>query len=201
MASAYGNTNETISIVVDRTELELPVYYTSPNGMKYSLDTWQESDVNGLYEIFFDVIEEGQTYPQESINIDEFRHYFLSKYCFVIRSISSDSTDSNSIAGGFYIKSNFPGRSSHLANYGLLVNRKYRQQGLANFMVEQCIRLARQLKFKALYTNLVYVSNLASIKTCQRYGFQQVGRLPKAGNLKQLGYTDALQFYKDLEDQ
>ncbi|KAH9518075.1 uncharacterized protein LOC124500606 [Dermatophagoides farinae] len=198
MASAYGNKNEPIPIV-DREKLCLPTFYTSPTGVKYSLDTWQESDVNGLYEIFHDVIEEGQTYPQETINLDEFRQYFLSKYCFIIRLAESTSPDSNSIAGGFYIKPNFPGRSSHLANYGLLVNRKYRGQGLANFMVEQCIRLAQLLKFKALYTNLVYVTNIPSIKTCQRYGFQIVGRLPKAGNLKQFGFTDALQFFKDLE--
>ncbi|OTF73330.1 hypothetical protein BLA29_001039 [Euroglyphus maynei] len=200
MSSAYGNTNETIPIV-DRKRLSLPVFYTSQKGLEYSLDTWQESDVDGLYKIFNDVIEEGQTYPQETINLDGFRQYFLSKYCFVIRPrLNSSDCNFNSIAGGFYIKPNFPGRSSHLANYGLLVNRTYRQQGLANFMVEQCIRLARQLQFKALYTNLVYVTNVASIKTCQRYGFQQVGRLPKAGNLKRLGFTDALQFYKDLEE-
>ncbi|UXI17774.1 lunapark protein [Sarcoptes scabiei] len=92
------------------------------------------------------------------------------------------------------------GRSSHLANYGLIVASKHRNLGLGKFMGKECIRLARLLGFKALYTNLVYANNRSSISICQCLGFRQVGRIPNGGHLKNLGYVDALQFYRELDD-
>jgi RimJ/RimL family protein N-acetyltransferase len=54
--------------------------------------------------------------------------------------------------------------------------------------------------------NLVFESNVASIKLWRRLGFKEIGRIPKAGRLRGQGatpdtegYVDAIQFYWDFE--
>ena len=167
----------------------------SKTGDTVEFDVYREElDFKSLYEICAEIIEEGQTYPQETIDEQEFRQFYLSFHCFVFRLSQTKQT-----IGGFYIKPNFPGRSSHLANFGLAVSSKFRGRGIGKIMVEKAVHYARIIGYEALYTNLVYVSNPASIKACMSQGFVEVGRLPRAGNLKGLGFTDALQLYKRLD--
>jgi RimJ/RimL family protein N-acetyltransferase len=55
--------------------------------------------------------------------------------------------------------------------------------------------------------NLVFESNVASIKLWRRLGFKESGRVPKAGRLRgqgtqgadNEGYVDAIQFFWDFE--
>lgn len=194
MSVAYGLKSNPTRLA--REQLSLPMCYTDSAGRNYELDCWRDEDIEQLYGIFEDIIEEGQSYPQERTTKEEFVQYFFSYYAFVVR-LTGQATE---VVGGFYIKPNFPGRSAHLANYGLLVGQPFRGRGIGNFMVANCIRLARTIGFRALYTNLVYSNNEASIKACHKFGFVQVGRVPNAGHLKNLGYVDALQFYRDLTD-
>ena len=198
--STYGAVKQNQPDTNPREFYGLPVYHER-KGDRFLLDiaNWND-DLTELYRIFEKIVADGQTYPQESTSLEEFRAYFYSHKTFVVRQILSDSGENSDqkVVGGFYIKPNFPGRSSHLANYGLIVDEQCRGRGIGNFMVENCIPLARKLGFKALYTNLVFETNVASIEICKRYGFQQVGKVPNGGNLKDLGFVAALQFYKDL---
>lgn len=195
--TAYEGASSTSNVSLSGQALGLPVRYKHEND-EFVLDIGTPSDVDELFAIFQEVVEQGQTYPIEQIDRKGFEAYFFGQYCFVVREKTATAGGTGKVVAGFYIKSNFPGRSSHLANYGLIVDKNCRGKGIGNLMVEHCVRLAPLVGFKALYTNLVYVTNTASIKTCQKYGFTQVGRVPKAGLLKGLGYVDALQFYKDV---
>ncbi|KAF7495699.1 hypothetical protein SSS_01707 [Sarcoptes scabiei] len=197
MSSAYGENRDDQkedSLMLTSKQLNLPVYYHSKEiqSREFILDCYNEADFDGLFEIFEEIIEDGQSYPQLTTDSKQFRQYFLSHHCFVINEIinenkisdpsSSSSSSSRSksnrknVVAGFYIKPNFPGRSSHLANYGLIVASKHRNLGLGKFMGKECIRLARLLGFKALYTNLVYANNRSSISICQCLGFRQYKR-------------------------
>ncbi len=161
---------------------------------KFIFDVYREElDFPSLYELFKEIIDEGQTYPQDKIDEKSFRQYFLSHDCFVFR-----LQETNKTVGGFYIKPNFPGRSAHLANIGLAIKLEYRGRGLGKVMMPRIIKYGKLIGYEALYTNLVYVTNPASIAVCKDNGFVEVGRLPRAGNLKGFGYTDALQLYRDL---
>lgn len=153
----------------------------------------EELDFQSLYHLFKEIIDEGQTYPQDEIDEKSFRQYFLSHNCFVFR-----LQESNKTIAGFYIKPNFPGRSSHLANTGLAVSSEYRGRGLGKIMMPRIVKYAKIIGYEALYTNLVYATNTASLQVCKEGGFVEVGRIPRAGNLKGLGYTDAIQLYRDL---
>src|SRR5882757_6954451 len=87
----------------------------------------EENDFEGLYQIFENIIDEGQTYPQETTDRESFRAYFLSHHCFVFR-----LKDTKQVIAGIYIKPNFPGRASHIANGGLIVKKDQRGKGLGD---------------------------------------------------------------------
>ena len=144
-----------------------------------------------LKEIFNAIVEEGQTYPQMGYHDESrFRSYYLSHSTFALRLVSSGK-----VIGGFYIKPNFPGRCSHICNAGFIVDSDWRNRGACRFMAEQYKLLAPELGYKASMFNLVFVSNHGSLHLWESLGFQRIGVIPQAGDLKGIGYQDAVQFY------
>lgn len=170
-------------------------------------------------------IQGGRTYPFEAEMSDE---VFLNYYCgydvFVLR--AEDAVESSNevgvplledptLVGCFYIKPNFPGRSSHICNAGFLVAPAYRNSGAGYIMGERFRHLAKALGYRGSMYNLVYRTNEASNKLWEKLGFVNVGVIPKAGRLcleppkdrvadsatpakKEEGYVDALMWYFDL---
>lgn len=190
MSTAYNFETKNIRKTFDNLPENV---ITARTAEKFIFDVFKESDFQSLYATFKEIIDEGQTYPQDNIDEQSFRQYFLSHNCFVFR-----LAESNTTVAAFYIKPNFPGRSSHLANFGMAIKSEYRGRGLGKLMVPRAINYAKIIGYEALYTNLVYATNVASVQVCKENGFVEVGRLPRAGNLKGFGYTDALQLYRDL---
>ncbi|GFV55062.1 n-acetyltransferase aca1 [Trichonephila clavipes] len=157
------------------------------------LDYYKDSDFEDLYAIFKDAVDEGQTYPQETMDKEHFEKYYLSHDVIVARNPSDQK-----VVGSFYVKPNFPGRSSHICNAGFLVNKSFRNKGIGEVLFRKYLPIARDLGYKGSFFNLVYATNKASVKLCRKLGFTEIGTVPKAGKMKGLGYVDALQFYYDL---
>jgi len=163
-------------------------------GEQVVIDSYREEDVPQMYRIFNDIIEEGVTYPQQSVGSEsEFRAYYLCNDGFVVRDPKTAK-----VLGAFYVKPNYPGRSSHICNAGFIVDTSCRNKGVGKFMVPWFLRIAKDLGYEASVFNLVYVTNEASIKLWENYGFTVIGRLPRAGQLKGVGYVDACVYHYDL---
>ncbi|KFM60235.1 L-azetidine-2-carboxylic acid acetyltransferase, partial [Stegodyphus mimosarum] len=160
---------------------------------KVILDSYKDTDYEALYKIFEEVVDEGQTYPQDEINKEQFQQYYLSHHVFVMRDSHNEK-----LMGAFYVKPNFPGRSSHICNAGFLVDSQHRKKGIGEVLFKNYLPIARDLGYEASFFNLVYASNQGSLKLCRKLGFKEIGIVPKAGKLKGLGYVDAYQFYYDL---
>ena len=173
----------------------LPKTGTLKGGKEVVLDRYRDKHESELHDIVRHIVnEEGDSYPQEDMsNVEDFRAYFLSHEVFVVLDKQTEE-----VLGGFYIKPNFPGRCSHNCNAGFVAKTNARGSGIGSFMMENYLILARDIGYKASFFNLVFVSNKASVRLCRKYGFTEIGIVPKAGNLKGKGYTDAYQFYKDL---
>jgi L-amino acid N-acyltransferase YncA len=163
-------------------------------GESIVFDVYNEQiDSEGLYKIFEEVIAEGKTYPQDSTDRQSFSSYFLSHNCFVFR-----LSQTNQTIAGFYLRPISPGaRTSHLSRCGFIVRMDYHSKGLGDLMMERVVRMGRRLGYSAI-DGWAFVTNLASIILFKRYGFVEVGRVPRAANLKEIGFTDALHLYKDL---
>ncbi|KIJ51320.1 hypothetical protein M422DRAFT_26737 [Sphaerobolus stellatus SS14] len=174
-----------------------------------------------LYSNFQDELERGATYPQEyPITRSAFDSYFLGNDCFVgivhpailhsapefIEEAQGDRRWEDCFAGAYYVKPNYPGRSSHICNAGFLVVPSFRGMGIATALAKTYVENAPLLGYKASIFNLVYVNNIASVRIWEGLGFSKVGRIPSAGRLKRQGelegeeYVDAWVVYKSFEE-
>ncbi|CAO3569844.1 unnamed protein product [Mortierella alpina] len=176
--------------------------------------------IAAMHQVFNEEVQRGDTYPQEFVLDDtQFDNYFFSGDSFVLlkgqyrdacevqaRAEAKDWTQD--LLGYFYVKPNFP-----ICNGGFIVNPVHRGLGIGGILGKAFLRVVPIIGYKASMFNLVFVSNVASIKLWRRLGFQEIGRIPKAGRLRgqgpgdqgasssddNEGYVDAIQFYWDFE--
>ncbi|HEY9301485.1 MAG TPA: N-acetyltransferase, partial [Phormidium sp.] len=174
--------------------IKLPIRQELKTGELIQLDWMLPEETDAVRALFNQVVIEGQTYPQEKpVSEAEFAAYWLVKDAFVVR-----ESNSNEIFGAFYIKPNFPGRCSHICNAGFIVQPEQRGKGIGKFMGEKMLEIAARLGYQAVMFNLVFASNIASIKVWQSLGFKMIGRIPAAANLKDGAVVDALMLYRKL---
>jgi GNAT superfamily N-acetyltransferase len=102
--------------------------------------------------------------------------------------------------GSFYIKPNYPGRSSHVCNAGFLVTDASRNRGVGRLMGEAYIDWAPRLGYTYSVFNLVYETNVASCRIWDALGFKRIGRVKGCGNLKSYPgrLVDAIIYGRDL---
>ncbi|KAF8342920.1 uncharacterized protein EI90DRAFT_3143489 [Cantharellus anzutake] len=160
--------------------------------------------VEYLHGVFETELEMGNTYPQEGpIGVAGFTSYFFQADVFIGIAYLPNSTNGviptdleqarsgrewkDCVAGAYYVKPNYPGRSSHICNAGFISFLHY----------------APLLGYRGSVFNLVYKNNLASLAIWDRLGFQRAGLIPGAGRLKKPDgsgeeYVDAIIFYKSF---
>ncbi|KAF9039421.1 acyl-CoA N-acyltransferase [Hymenopellis radicata] len=184
-----------------------------------------------LSSVFVTEVETGLTYPQEGpYDQAAFEGYFFAADVFVaildVKEESAPPSDAISepsesslalldtargrtweecVMGYYYIKPNYPGRSSHICNAGFVVPPAQRGRGFGSVLAKSYVHYAPKLAYQASVFNLVYVNNTASIKLWERLGFTKAGRIPRAGRLKRKDgdgeeYLDAWVFYKSFID-
>ncbi|WP_138381270.1 GNAT family N-acetyltransferase [Luteithermobacter gelatinilyticus] len=154
----------------------------------------KETDFDAIWPIFHEVVSTGDTYtyPQETTREEAFDIWIKApRKTFV-------AEEKGRILGTYYIKTNQPGRASHVCNCGYMVSSSARGRGLATAMCEHSQKVALELGYKAMQFNFVISSNEGAIRLWTKLGFETVGRLPKAFNHPDKGYIDALVMYKWL---
>lgn len=151
------------------------------------------------------VVLEELSYPQsEPLTVDAFTGYWLKGEAFVVR-VATDTPAAalpdGQVVGAFYLKPNFPGRCNHIANAGFIVAPELRGQGLGRWMGEVMLQLARDRGYRAVMYNLVFETNVPSLKLWESMGFQEMGRVPRGVCLPDGRYVDAVMLYKSLVDE
>ncbi|PRQ72752.1 hypothetical protein AAT19DRAFT_16676 [Rhodotorula toruloides] len=158
-----------------------------------------------LQGVFNDVVEEGRTYPQMNpLSLDE----FVPADCFVgildtapaelgdasagmdrdeslkLESVVAGREWRDCVLGMYCERPNYPGRSSHLCNGGFVVPTVHRGLRVGSTLGRSYLHYAPLLGYRGSVFNLVYVSNVASVKIWDGLGFQRAGLIPGAGKLK-----------------
>ncbi len=154
----------------------------------------KKSDINGIWPIFREIVEAGETYAYATDTTkEEAEKIWLDapRMTFVFE-------EDGEILGTYYIKTNQAGPGSHVCNCGYMVSSKARGRGLATSMCEHSQQLARELGYKAMQFNFVASSNEGAVRLWSKLGYETVGRLPKAFKHPTFGYVDALVMYKWL---
>lgn len=182
--------------------MDLPIYRQTKSSVPVQLDEMQPVESEVVRTMFNGIITEGETYPQVApLTPEEFANYWLKGDAFVVRSYLKEAPSlapKSRILGAFYIKPNFPGRCSHICNAGFIVAPNFRGQGMGRLMGEAMLTLARDRGYRAVMYNLVFETNVPSLKLWESLGFETIGRIPGAVHLSSDRYIDAVMLYRSL---
>ncbi|GAA6005717.1 hypothetical protein JCM10207_005306 [Rhodosporidiobolus poonsookiae] len=162
-----------------------------------------------LAGVFNDIVEEGRTYPQiEKLSVEEFAAYFFAADCFIglldeapaelagqeggldrgeaysLESVRAGRDWKECVLGLYYVKPNYPGRSSELCNGGFVVPPVHRGLRVGSTLGRSYLHFAPLCGYRGSVFNLVYVSNEASVRIWDGLGFTRAGLIPQAGRLK-----------------
>ncbi|TDZ48234.1 Protein SPT10 [Colletotrichum trifolii] len=153
-------------------------------------------------------IDGGDTYPMtDPMPAEKFGAYWFQNFGAIMllgnierADLSEDMDWSRECLGSFYIKPNYPGRSSHVCNAGFLVTDASRNRGVGRLMGECYIDWAPKLGYTYSVFNLVYETNVASCKIWDALGFKRIGRVKGCGNLKSHpgALVDAIIYGRDM---
>ncbi|KAF2444324.1 hypothetical protein P171DRAFT_432383 [Karstenula rhodostoma CBS 690.94] len=158
-------------------------------------------------------IEKGDTYPiVDPLPLENFGPYWFGVFGAIV--LLGDVHDGRQIhemarngcdwekecLGSFYIKPNYPGRSSHVCNGGFLVTDASRNRGVGRLMGEIYLDWAPKMGYTYSVFNLVYETNVASCRIWDALGFKRLGRVKGCGNLKSYPgeLVDAIIYGRDL---
>ncbi|KAI8676533.1 hypothetical protein LRP88_10459 [Fusarium phalaenopsidis] len=154
-------------------------------------------------------IEGGDTYPMmEPFAADKFAAYWFQNFGAIMllgnveraEDVVEGKDWSRECLGSFYIKPNYPGRSSHVCNAGFLVTDASRNRGVGRLMGEAYLDWAPRLGYTYSVFNLVYETNVASCRIWDALGFKRIGRVKGCGNLRSYPgqLIDAIIYGRDL---
>ncbi|EIW54465.1 uncharacterized protein TRAVEDRAFT_98608, partial [Trametes versicolor FP-101664 SS1] len=188
--------------------------------------------VDYLHRTFADELAGGRTYPQEILPGEVYTREQFDAYYFAADVLvavlgqptfesAADAPDGSIVsigfaeavsgraweeclAGCYYVKPNYPGRSSHICNAGFLVPPSQRGHGIGTVLARSYLHYGPRLGYEASVFNLVYVNNVASVKLWEALDFEKAGRIPRAGRLRTADgdgeeYVDAWVFYRRFD--
>jgi len=154
----------------------------------------EETDFDGIWEIFHQVVERGDTYgyaPETSR--EQAREIWLSKsHATYVALLDGE------LVGTYILRANQPGLGSHVANAGYMVKNGQHGRGIATAMCEHSLAEARRAGYLAMQFNAVVSTNERAIRLWERMGFSLVGRVPQAFRHRELGLVDLLIMHRFL---
>lgn len=190
----------------DRVTTATIIPFSAPNQVPLTLLTY-------LCDQLGREIEKGDTYPMvEPLPLDSFGPYWFGIFGAImllgeiedgraLHEMARQGCDwERECLGSFYIKPNYPGRSSHVCNGGFLVTDASRNRGVGRLMGESYLDWAPKLGYTYSVFNLVYETNVASCRIWDALGFKRIGRVKECGNLKSHPgeLIDAIIYGRDL---
>ncbi|MCJ1331921.1 hypothetical protein MMC10_008613 [Thelotrema lepadinum] len=169
--------------------------------------------ISYLCDQFNREIELGDTYPMiNPLPLETFGTYWFSNFGAImvggeiengedLMQMEEKGVDwARQCLGSFYVKPNYPGRSSHVCNGGFLVTDAARNKGVGRLMGECYLEWAPKLGYTYSVFNLVYETNVASCRIWDALGFKRIGRVKGCGNLRSYPdeMIDAIIYGRDL---
>lgn len=148
-------------------------------------------DITEIREIWNQVVEEGNAFPQSDILIDENETMDF----FATQTYTGVAEQDGKILGVYILHPNNIGRCGHIANASFAVAREARGTHVGEAMVRDCLWMAGRKGFKILQFNAVVASNRAAIKLYEKLEFERLGTIPGGFLNKNDEYEDIILFY------
>lgn len=156
----------------------------------------RESDWQGIYEIFHEVVSHGDTYSYyPDTSFDDAMDVWVRKGAqgFVVK-------EGDKVVATYSLRKNKAGFGDHVANAGFMVRKEYRGQGIAGVMYDDCMKRAKRQGFLSMQYNFVVSTNTKAVDLWKSKGFQIVGAVPGGFRHAKLGLTDIYIMYRSLDD-
>ena len=155
---------------------------------------FHEKDADALWAILERIIRAGETYTlPRDMDRESALAYWLSPAHEVF--IAEDNAE---IIGTYFLQANREGSGAHVANCGYITAPHATGRGVARAMCAHSLDRARERSFRAMQFNFVVSTNQRAVLLWQSFGFEIVGRLPKAFAHPTFGFVDAFVMYRQL---
>lgn len=153
----------------------------------------EKQDVPALMQIWNDVVEEGQAFPQEeTLTVQTAEGFFSSQ------SFTAAAVDNGEVVGLYILHPNNVGRCGHIANASYAVRRDMRSKQVGRRLVTDCLQRCRELGFRVLQFNAVVADNAPALALYKSLGFVQLGVIPGGFRKKDGSYADIIPHYFDV---
>ena len=179
--------------------LTFPIRANLKDGSPVQLVLAGDRDVDPLRALYRIIVEEGTSYPHDRFPDD---HDFMDSWFrgrSTVAAYAQDRPDGASMAGAFYLKSNWPGRARQVANAGFMVSPEWRMKGLGWLLGATMLEYAKQLGYRSVLFNLVFSENAPARHLWEKLGFRQLGVIPGAVRKDSGTYQDAVIMFRSLQ--
>ena len=151
-------------------------------------------DRDTIWSIIEPIIRGGDVYtlPSTMTRVEALAYWFSDAHEVFV------AEDEGGVVGSYYLRANQRGGGDHVANCGYATAPAATGRGVARAMCAHSLDRARERGFRAIQFNFVVSTNERAVRLWQTFGFEIVGRLPKAFRHPKLGYVDAYVMYREL---
>ncbi|WP_288219506.1 GNAT family N-acetyltransferase [uncultured Adlercreutzia sp.] len=155
---------------------------------------YREEDLPVMVEIWNEVVEAGNAFPQtEPMTLEEARSFFAEQ------SHTAVATVGGRIRGLYILHPNNIGRCGHVANASFAVAGASRGEGIGRLLVEDCLRQAAVCGFRGLQFNAVVASNERARALYESLDFARIGMIPGGFRNRDGIYEDMYIYYHPTE--
>lgn len=159
--------------------------------MHITVRKYTEADLPRMIEIWNEIVEAGNAFPQEEpLDGETGKAFFASQtFCGVA------GTETGELVGLYILHPNNVGRCGHISNASYAVDARVRGQRIGEHLVRHCMAQAKAEGFRILQFNAVVCTNLPALRLYKKLGFQSMGVIPGGFRLLDGTYENINPFY------
>ncbi len=152
------------------------------------------SDADTIWAILEPTIRAGETYtlPTNMSRQDALVYWMSPDHEVFV------AEENGFVVGTYFLRANQRGGGSHVCNCGYVTAPKATGRGVARAMCAHSLDHARERGFTAMQFNFVISTNDRALRLWESFGFETVGRLPRAFCHPTMGFVDVLVMHRFL---
>lgn len=163
--------------------------------MKIIIRQYTSEDAVAACEIWNQVVEDGEAFPQEELLTQETGDAFFKEQTYTGIAVNEETGE---VVGLYILHPNNVGRCGHISNASYAVKKSIRGEHIGEKLVLDCLNKAKEHGFKIMQFNAVVASNIHALHLYERIGFKQLGVIPKGFRMKDGHYEDIIVHYYEL---
>ena len=158
-----------------------------------------EADWPGIWEIFHDVVQGGDTYSYAADTTEaQAKDLWIGAGKYGTGALAYVVKDGEKVVGTYSLRRNHYGHGAHVANAGYMVHKDYRGRGVARAMCKHSLEEAKRQGCLSMQFNYVVSTNAPAVALYRKLGFAVVGTLPEAFRHRTLGLVDVFVMHRFL---